>query len=163
MGNQHCLETFLFLTINPFNLKPSLKHSCGSKKFPDQNLRWIVHKLGLNSLEFLNQTKNISVSSPIKIWGKSVKAFICYDRTYKKRLLIYTYIYVHCIIICIMNTDAFKQLIPILTLIIIKMLPKMNNSIFLCSKLIIHFCQVVTHNTKQNRLFLHKKLLYFSL
>ena len=49
-----------------------------------------------------------------------------------------------------MNTDAFKQLIPILTLIIIKMLPKMNNSIFLCSKLIIHFCQVVTHNTKQN-------------
>ena len=38
-------------------------------------------------LQFLNIAKNIPVvlqSSPIKIWGKSVKGFLTYDETYKE-------------------------------------------------------------------------------
>ena len=54
------------LFLNPLNFE--------KKKFKEINL------------EFLNHAKNIPVilrSSPIKIWGKLVKGFITYDRTYK--------------------------------------------------------------------------------
>ena len=67
MGTQLCLWTKLyFLKVNPFNL------------------------------EFLIQDKNLPIvipSSQIKIWGKSVKGFMSYDRTKKqtdKQGFIYT-------------------------------------------------------------------------
>ena len=50
------------------------------------NLIFVIKVDSLN-LESQNQAKNISVdlpSSPIKIWGKSVKRFLSYDRTNKQ-------------------------------------------------------------------------------
>ena len=66
--------------------------SClGNPPFPgNQTFSLLVNPL---NLEFSNQAKYISVglpSSPINIWGKSVKGFKSYDRTSNKQTEITT-------------------------------------------------------------------------
>jgi len=48
---------------------------------------WNINKICTTFFNFKNQDKNIPMvlpSSPIKIWGESVKGIISYDRTYKQ-------------------------------------------------------------------------------
>ena len=57
------------------------------------DVSYFLEKVDTLNLESQNLDKNISQSSPIKIWGKSVKGFLSYERknkqTDKQRLQLY--------------------------------------------------------------------------